>query len=156
MVYGIPFARSLCLCGLLGPYRGVGIRHAPNVLVATLRFDNVLDWSLDGVRKGKAGYAYCTAHHKCCRLGNVAQSSTITTVEAAGPTCEPFSVAGKRKKACYRAQQTTHPATLLTGERCPVREPQGMVGAQATLPRGLTACPILRDIRRYNSLMLNV
>ena len=68
--------------------------------VATSRFDNVMEWSLDGVRKGKAAYAYCVAHHKCCRLGNVAHvASTIMTVEAAGPTCEPFSMAGKRKKA---------------------------------------------------------
>ena len=92
---------DVCSC-----LRILDFTRGPTLLLLILRFDNVLDWSLEGVAKGKPTYAFCVAHNGCCRLGNTSQPTCTTTVEAAGPTCEPFSYAGKRKKA--RNLKATH------------------------------------------------
>ena len=43
--------------------------------------------------------AYCLTHDKLCRLPSGHYPGSTLTVEAAGASCTPFSVAGKRKKA---------------------------------------------------------
>ena len=66
-----------------------------------LRFGDVLDLKFGCLRHGAQPRAACLTHGCKCRLGVEPPGARrgALAVEGAGPTCCPFSVAGKRKKA---------------------------------------------------------
>ena len=73
----------------------------PNVPNKNVRFGDVLQWRDPSKPRGLVKSAYCLKHKKLCRLPGAAgnQTGRNIRVEAAGASCTPFSVAGKRLKA---------------------------------------------------------
>ena len=57
-------------------------------------------WKLNKLKNGQPLQAFCLTHGRNCCVGVEASTSgqKSVRVEAAGPTCCPFSFAGKRKQ----------------------------------------------------------
>ena len=71
----------------------------------------MLQWDFKKDVKSGQLYAHCIVHSKQCPVGTPSRrkSKKQFRVEAAGPTCCPFSVAGKQKK---------DPSLAFSGDMC--------------------------------------